>query len=212
MNLCLAVDRIDDDLRRLVEFLNRITSHDVAVAALQLQHARHGAVEIIVPTTFGAEMASSKARRGLERERWTKESFLAALTDDNDRLTVAELFKRVEATATEMMGHHTLFSFGLVPAGGVMLYPYGVQFSPAQLSVTGGDTATVFGHWSWYSKVAGNDGFAPLAQLLGQDHRGSAAQVPLREIDLETLWVVITGTAQALSMTRADGTGVRDPS
>ena len=42
INLCLAVDRIDPDLRRLVEFLNLVSRDEIAVTALELSYARHG--------------------------------------------------------------------------------------------------------------------------------------------------------------------------
>lgn len=44
IHLCLAVDSINADLRRLVEYLNRITRDDVRVTALQLAYARHGSI------------------------------------------------------------------------------------------------------------------------------------------------------------------------
>ena len=62
IHLCVAVDRIDDDLRRLIEYLNEISRADVAVTAIQLEYARHGDAEILVPTTFGGEIAAVKAR------------------------------------------------------------------------------------------------------------------------------------------------------
>ncbi|MGG7099685.1 hypothetical protein [Rhodococcus sp. 24CO] len=55
IDLCLAVDRIDNDLKRLVEFLNRITRDEVAVTALQLTYARHGDIEFLMPSTYAAK-------------------------------------------------------------------------------------------------------------------------------------------------------------
>lgn len=62
IHLCLAVDSIDDDLRRLVEYLNRVTVDHVRVTALQLGYARHGDLEILIPLTFGGEIAAAKRR------------------------------------------------------------------------------------------------------------------------------------------------------
>lgn len=69
IDLCLAVDRIDGDLRRLVEYLNATTRDDVRVTALQLVYASHGDVEILVPSTYGGELAEAKVRtsRGANR-------------------------------------------------------------------------------------------------------------------------------------------------
>ena len=85
VDLCLAVDKIDDHLRRLVEYLNRVTIAEVRVTALQLSYAKHGDVEILIPTTFGGEIADAKARRSGRSTRWTVETFLAALGADEDR-------------------------------------------------------------------------------------------------------------------------------
>lgn len=63
VDLCLAVDKIDDHLRRLVEYLNRVTIAEVRVTSLQLSYAKHGDVEILIPTTFGGEIADAKARK-----------------------------------------------------------------------------------------------------------------------------------------------------
>lgn len=63
IDLCFAVDAIDDDLRRLVEYLNRVTTAEISVTSLQLSYAKHGDVEILIPTTFGGELVEAKARK-----------------------------------------------------------------------------------------------------------------------------------------------------
>jgi len=85
IHLCLAVDLIDADLRRLVEYLNCITRDDVRVTALQLTYARHGSVEILVPSTYGGEIAHAKTQAAHRKDSWTKESFLDAIASASDR-------------------------------------------------------------------------------------------------------------------------------
>ena len=53
IGLCWVADRIDDELRRLIEYLNEITKERIAVTALQLAYARHGDVEFLIPSTYG---------------------------------------------------------------------------------------------------------------------------------------------------------------
>jgi len=63
LNLCLAVDTIDQEIRRLVGYLNKITIAAVAVTALELQYAKHDEFEVLVPTVFGEELAAAKSTK-----------------------------------------------------------------------------------------------------------------------------------------------------
>ncbi len=79
IHLCLAVDLIDSELRRLIEYLNKASRPDVMVTALQLTYAKHSDVEILVPATFGGELATAKNRQRATDERWSRERFLEAV-------------------------------------------------------------------------------------------------------------------------------------
>jgi hypothetical protein len=107
INLCLAVDSIDDDLRRLVEYLNRVTVEHVRVTALQLGYARHGDLEILIPLTFGGEIAAAKTRASEGQSRWSRETFLEALASESDRRLAEEYFERLEAVG-ERRGDYPL--------------------------------------------------------------------------------------------------------
>ena len=74
IGLCWVADRIDDDLRRLIEYLNEITNDTVAVTALQLAYARHGDVELLIPSTYGGEIAAAKAAHSgrIDNRDWTQ--------------------------------------------------------------------------------------------------------------------------------------------
>lgn len=198
IDLCLTVDRIDGEVRRLVEYLNRVTRDDVVVTALELAYARHGDVEILVPSTYGGEIAAAKVRRS-ERstERWTWESFLAALRRDEDRALAEELRARLERL--EVRGSHDLVSYGVKPGGAVYLHPYGLRYSPFQLWVNSRGDLVVFGNWGHYAVKANHHGFAPLAEVLGQDHTGSARSVRLADLDLDELWQAALACAEAIN-------------
>lgn len=76
MRLVLAVDRVNDDLKRIVEDLNSITLGEVAVFVIELQRAQHDGVEVLIPTAYGAELASAKGRHDRAvRDRWPVEAF-----------------------------------------------------------------------------------------------------------------------------------------
>ena len=71
-NVVLAVDEINDGLRRIVEFLNDRTSPDLSIIAMGLRYARHADVEILIPTVYGAELAAAKAAKSGVEESWTE--------------------------------------------------------------------------------------------------------------------------------------------
>ena len=78
-SLVLAVDGINDDLRRIIEFLNHSTSADLTVLAFELARVARGDVEVLMPRTYGAELAAAKSRDDSRATRysWTAEEYLA---------------------------------------------------------------------------------------------------------------------------------------
>jgi hypothetical protein len=186
INLCLAVDSIDDDLRRLVEYLNRVTL--VRVTALQLGYARHGDLEILIPLTFGGEIAAAKARASEGgKSRWTKESFLEAIASEADRRLAEAYFERLDAIG-ERRSDHPLVWYGTRPDGGVYLHPYGMRFAPIQLWVNRAGRLMLYGNWKIWGVIAGHEGFAGLARLLGQDHRNGYRGVAADSLDIDAVW------------------------
>ncbi|MFS8481418.1 MAG: hypothetical protein FWJ72_10865 [Acidimicrobiia bacterium] len=198
IDLCLTVDRIDGEVRRLVEYLNRVTRDDVGVTALELAYARHGDVEILVPSTYGGEIAAAKVRRS-ERsaERWTWESFLAALRRDEDRALAEELRGRLERL--EVRGPHETLWFGAKPRGGIYFHLHGLRYAPFQLWVNGAGDLVAFGNWTRYPQVANHAGFARLARSLDQDHEGPPRSVRLADRDLDELWDAAVECAEAIN-------------
>lgn len=60
-----------------MEYLNRATQEQVPVTALQLVYARQGDLEILIPSTFGGEIAAAKTRAS--KGQWTRQTFLDAI-------------------------------------------------------------------------------------------------------------------------------------
>lgn len=77
--MVLAVDGINADLRRIIEFLNHSTSADLTVVAFELARVARGDVEVLMPRTYGAELASARTRPAstVARPSWTAEEYLA---------------------------------------------------------------------------------------------------------------------------------------
>lgn len=198
INLCLAVDSIDADLRRLVEYLNLVTLPAVSVTAVQLSYARDGDVEILIPTSFGGEIADAKVAPMARPDQWTRDAFLEALGDANDRATAEWLLARLDATGTGS-GHDELVWFGARPNGGVFLHPAGCKYSPLQLWVNTAGTLMAYGNWKQYGAIKAHPGFAELAAMLGQDHRGPQRSVPVAPLNREHLWSAVVRCAAAIN-------------
>ncbi|SDG35971.1 hypothetical protein SAMN05660324_2522 [Klenkia brasiliensis] len=85
--LVLAVDRIHDDLRRIVRYLNEHTSAGVRLLAVELNKLTFGDTEVLVPTVYGRESADQKdARSSSSTRRWAYEDVDADLRSRDPQL------------------------------------------------------------------------------------------------------------------------------
>lgn len=193
VHLCLVVDRIDADLRRLVEYLNRITRDEIRVTALQLAYARHGNLEFLVPSAYGAELAAAKAKTaGAPRNTttWTKESFLDAIGSDDDRRRAHSLFV-LQESLDDSRGDHDDFWFGASPNGSIFFHPYGYRYPPMSLWINKSGELMTYGSWGYFRHIARHEGFAGLAELLGQDRLGPATGRRVSDLDIDAFWAAV---------------------
>lgn len=198
IHLCLAVDRIDSDLRRLVEHLNRITRDDVGITALQLTYARHDDVEILLPSTYGGEITAAKTRSSARPTTWTKDTFLDALAADDDRDRATHLFDLL-AESSNHQGTHSDLWFGNQPGGGIFFHPYGLRYAPIQLWINKSGTLMAYGNWNQYEAVRFHPGFADLAKLTGQDHRSNSRGFAMASVDVDELWEIVLRCARDIN-------------
>ena len=97
----LAVDEINDDLRRIVEYLNHVTVPSVAVIAVVYTRSKDDGIEILSRQIYGEELAESKSQRSREaRDRWTIEQFLSWI-DEHEPETSANARVVLDALADE---------------------------------------------------------------------------------------------------------------
>ena len=97
--IVLAVDAINDDLRRIVEYLNAVTVPATSVVTVEYVRYLHGEVEVLAPRSYGEELAAVKAKQdsgGRTGPQWSVDDFVA-WTYDNDPAAVPALAACLEA-------------------------------------------------------------------------------------------------------------------
>lgn len=98
--LVLAVDRINSDLRRIVEYLNRITDAAVAVIAVEFDRYADSGVEVLLPRTYGSELVEAKRGSSGSVPRWTVEDYRNWLEQEEpDSLAGFDYFAEMLRTA-----------------------------------------------------------------------------------------------------------------
>jgi len=74
--LVIVVDELNDDLRRIIRFVNERGGGGFTLHALEVRRFRSGEIEVLVPHLHGAAPAISPRA---SRKTWTEEQFLTAL-------------------------------------------------------------------------------------------------------------------------------------
>lgn len=105
--LVLAVDVINQDLRRIVEYLNLITSPSVAVIAVVYSRTQDDDVEILIPQTYGDQIAEVKAtQQGRARPSWAVSDFSdwVAEHDPEGSAALGVLLNEMDAAGFQISG------------------------------------------------------------------------------------------------------------
>lgn len=76
VNLVLAVDYLNEGLKRIVEYLNEISTDSTGVMVVEFSRVVESGVEILIPTSYGSEIVEAKANR-TERLAWSIDQYLA---------------------------------------------------------------------------------------------------------------------------------------
>jgi hypothetical protein len=155
--------------------------------------------------TGPSEWARIRREATVSAEKWTLDSFLEAVEEDRD--VTASLFDRIEAAAS---GHGKQpFWYGRRPHGSIFMGSRGQEYSPVYVWINSHGRAMVTGTWrSFKEPRANHPAYRHVAEVLGQDHTGSATGVPLAELDLDVLTAAIDRTAKDL--VEAFGPGTND--
>ena len=187
IHLCLAVDIIDEDLRRLIEYLYLISNDSIEVTALQLSYARHGSLEILIPSTYGNEIAHSKSsNRAAPSEKWAWDSFISALTDKREVELAVDLKARLDSV--NPTGTHQKLWFGAKPRGGIFFHIHGERYAPFQVTINSTGNFVLAANWNWWPILKNDVRFAELAKCLNQSHTGGTSRVLVSSLDLDNFW------------------------
>ena len=78
LGLVIAVDQITDELKRTIVYINRHTTAELRLLALELRRAADGGIEIVMPEVYGEESATEPTR---PKRRWDESSLMAGLRE-----------------------------------------------------------------------------------------------------------------------------------
>jgi hypothetical protein len=109
--LVIAVDRITDELKRIVPYVNTHTVSDVRFLALEIGYVRDGNVEIVWPATYGQESAEEKQPR--QRRTWAVNAYFEKLREDGEAV---ERFVHTIADFSQQQGALLEGGSGLDPS------------------------------------------------------------------------------------------------
>ena len=90
--LLVAVDRIDPELRRIIQYVNsrggsgqglRLVAVEFPRYRVELPGYQQGSVQVLVPEAYGDELAAPKTSTARTTRNWTVEDYFAALAVDS---------------------------------------------------------------------------------------------------------------------------------
>lgn len=90
--LLVAVDRIDPELRRIIQYVNSRggPGPGLRLVAVEFPRYQQGTIQVLVPEAYGDELAQRKASTSRESRRWVLEDYFAALAPDSRLAPIVE--------------------------------------------------------------------------------------------------------------------------
>ncbi|MEB7448178.1 PDDEXK family nuclease [Arthrobacter koreensis] len=115
-HIVLAVDAINGRLKRMIEYLNAMTRPETTIIAVEYVRLVQGEIEILVPQTYGQELAEAKTADAMDRRTvWDLETYRIWL-EANEPETVPNF--SVFADELEAMDLEFVGSRSGLPTGG----------------------------------------------------------------------------------------------
>jgi hypothetical protein len=201
-NIVLAVDAINADLKRIVEYLNATSGPATSVIAVAYKRLLTADSEILMPTTYGEELAEAKTA-AMERTegRWTEEECRSWIRDnDPENLARFDLLLE-EARSRDISFIGSVKREKAVPAGSLRItlddvgttgHVYVYHYSAGSTSIELSFTAV--------RKAAGSDALQRAAIILRESSWKRRPNVPLQKLSTASVKRLIEVIAEARSV------------
>jgi len=88
--LVIVVDRINEELRRIIRYVNECSESAFSLHALEMQRFQTDKIDVLVPHLFGV---SQKPPAGGMKKKWSEEEFFAKLKKDEP--SAVEIIKNI---------------------------------------------------------------------------------------------------------------------
>lgn len=121
--LVLAVDEINEPLKRMVEYLNARSTTGVSVVAVSYSRYQYGGIQVLMPELYGEELAESKGAVA-SRTLWSGDVYREWL--ERNRPESVQIFDGLVAEA-ETFGWSIVGSQAVVPSAAIPVKSAGGQ-------------------------------------------------------------------------------------
>jgi hypothetical protein len=141
--LMIVVDKVSDELSRIIHFVNNCGRPAFSFAALELRQFENDQTEILVPRVVG-DARSPEVGIGNIRRRWTEETFFKATTERLDAPSIeiiTELYKWSEEHA-----HFVRFGTGIASGSFTFLLEHNGKSGSVYSVYTDGSLSVNFGY------------------------------------------------------------------
>lgn len=117
--IVLAVDAINEPLRRMTEYLNAMSGPDTSIIAVEYRRVTQGSLEMLMSQTYGEELAEAKAASVTrDRKVWDVETYRSWL-QDNEPAPIPNFLAFIDEGAA--LGLEFEGSRSLTPSGGLKI-------------------------------------------------------------------------------------------
>lgn len=86
--LMIVVDEINEELARIVNYLNVCGNTYFAFAALEMRRFQNGEIEMLVPHVFGSQQPKVPASNG-NLKKWSEETFFTTVSESQNKKTIS---------------------------------------------------------------------------------------------------------------------------
>ncbi|MCQ1954131.1 hypothetical protein [Arthrobacter sp. zg-Y238] len=118
--IVLAVDAINEPLKRMTEYLNAMSGPDTSIIAVEYARLTQGTIEMLMAQTYGKELAEAKAASAArDRTVWDTETYRAWL-QDNEPASMPNFLAFINETAA--LGLDFEGSKAVSPSGGLKIH------------------------------------------------------------------------------------------